>query len=214
MSKIKRDKYGRVVVDPDAVSINKTVTPPPIPKRNKVPEATDDQYEAPTIMAASSMQRPTSVEIPTPAQQRTETTNNNEQKTRLYRPADQAIDDQYLDQSDFLPVGWLVIVSGPGLGKYLPIGYGWNKIGRDPVAGNRIVLDFGDVTISSSNHARINCNIEKNTFKIAHQDGINNTYVNGHDLDTTVDLEGGERIRIGETELIFVRLCGPSFSWG
>jgi hypothetical protein len=50
-------------------------------------------------------------------------------------------------------VGWLVVVSGLGLGAYRPIFEGNNHIGRSK--NQRIPIDFGDDTISSEEQAYI-----------------------------------------------------------
>ena len=42
--------------------------------------------------------------------------------------------------------GWLVVVSGPGVGRDLRVGVGRNDLGRD--RANRITLPFGDRKIS------------------------------------------------------------------
>lgn len=112
-----------------------------------------------------------------------------------------------------LPVAWLVVVSGPGRGNYMHIGFGWNSIGREANAGNAVVLNFGDATISATDHARINYDTESGAFSIVHQDGLNNTRVNNKHLDTPYTLTGGERITIGSTELRFVPLCNADFTW-
>jgi hypothetical protein len=50
-------------------------------------------------------------------------------------------------------VGWLVVVGGPGLGAYRPIYEGNNAVGRG--SDQRIPIDFGDNTISSTEQAYI-----------------------------------------------------------
>ena len=51
------------------------------------------------------------------------------------------------------PVGWLVVVRGPGKGNALALGYGMNAVSRG--ASSRMGLDFGDDNISRANHARL-----------------------------------------------------------
>lgn len=105
---------------------------------------------------------------------------------------------------------WLVIVQGPGKGTSVQVGYGWSKIGRD--AGNRIMLDFGDHSITGEEHASILYDSEEREFQIAHKQGINATRVNGKSIITTT-LKAGDLIKIGATILRFVPFCGADFDW-
>lgn len=108
-------------------------------------------------------------------------------------------------------VGWLVVVKGPGRGQAVRIGSEWNSIGRDP--DQRICLNFGDNHISRRNHARLNYEPLARKFAITVGDGINSTYVRGENLLGPTEIKAGDRIRMGDTELMFVPLCGESFDW-
>jgi hypothetical protein len=108
-------------------------------------------------------------------------------------------------------VGWLVVVKGPGRGQAVRIGSEWNSIGRDP--DQRICLNFGDNHISRRNHAKLNYEPIARKFSITIGDGINSTYVRGENLLGPTELKASDRIRIGETELLFVPLCGDNFDW-
>ena len=57
------------------------------------------------------------------------------------------------DPMDDPPVGWLVIVAGPGRGRVATLGNNRNFIGRD--RGQRVSLDYGDDTISREGHGEI-----------------------------------------------------------
>lgn len=108
-----------------------------------------------------------------------------------------------------LVVGWLVVIAGPGRGQALPLGYGVNDIGRGPSA--RIRLDFGDATIAAENQAAIIYTMRSRHFYL--QSVAAETWLNGQPVRESVELKGGETLRIGQTRLRFAPLCGPDFDW-
>jgi pSer/pThr/pTyr-binding forkhead associated (FHA) protein len=108
-------------------------------------------------------------------------------------------------------VGWLVIVSGPGKGVSLELGYGVNTIGRD--REQRVSLDFGDEEISRKSHASVIYDQKSRRFFVQHGDGVNLTYVNDEPVLRPIELKGKEVISIGNTKLTFVPLCGSDFEW-
>ncbi|MEL6795052.1 MAG: FHA domain-containing protein [Pseudomonadota bacterium] len=107
--------------------------------------------------------------------------------------------------------GWLVVVKGPGLGDCVRINAGMSPIGRG--ADQRISLDFGDSSISRSNHARIAYDAGSRSFFIMPGDGKNLSRVNGDLLLDTRKLLGGELIEFGDTHVRFVPFCGEGFDW-
>lgn len=115
------------------------------------------------------------------------------------------------DVMDDPPVGWLVVIQGPGQGKVVAIGNGSNAIGRDP--GERIYLDFGDETISRHGHTTITYDPRGRKFYIQHGGGKNLTYVEENPVLLPTELEAFSKIQIGETVLLFVPLCGERFDW-
>lgn len=114
-------------------------------------------------------------------------------------------------QREKFPVGWLVIVEGPGVGHAFSIFTGASMIGRgeDQV----IRLDFGDNSISRHNHAAIAYDEEDNKFYIGHGGKSNIIRRNARPVLTTEELHHADLIRIGETTLRFVALCGSDFRW-
>lgn len=108
-------------------------------------------------------------------------------------------------------VGWLVIVEGPGKGNDLKIYNGFNTIGRG--SGNRIVLNFGDMTVTENKHASLLYDHEENKFFVAHNEGKALTKVNGKLVAGLTELASYDRIKIGETIAMFVPLCGDNFTW-
>lgn len=108
-------------------------------------------------------------------------------------------------------VGWLVIVEGPGKGADLAIRAGQNRIGR--ARSMDLVLDYGDASVSSENHALVVYDYQNNQFFIRHGEGKNLTYLNGQPVLDTKPLSAFDRIKLGNTECIFVPFCGDRFSW-
>ena len=109
------------------------------------------------------------------------------------------------------PVGWLVVVGGPGKGRVLRLGNGLNIIGRS--AEMRVSIDFGDATISQVNHARVVYEPRGRRFLLMHGDGTNLTYLNGELVMASVEIVSGNEIQLGETTLRFQAFCGPEFDW-
>ncbi|MEW9922066.1 FHA domain-containing protein [Marimonas sp. MJW-29] len=109
------------------------------------------------------------------------------------------------------PVGWLVIVDGPGRGHSFQLSAGVAKIGRGEDQDIRI--DFGDSSISRENHAAIAYDMEQNAFFIGHGGKSNIVRRNNRPVLSTEELAAQDMIRVGETTLRFVPLCGGDFSW-
>lgn len=141
-------------------------------------------------------------------------------KTRLLgfsAPASQAHDPMAQSggaptsaQAQF-PVGWLVVVDGPGKGASFSLHDGLTQIGRGE--GQTVRLDFGDTTISRENHAAIAFDGEQRRFFFGHGGKANLVRLNGRPVLSTEDLDSNSLIRIGETTLRFVALCGADFAW-
>ncbi|WP_242500427.1 FHA domain-containing protein [Tropicimonas sp. IMCC6043] len=109
------------------------------------------------------------------------------------------------------PVGWIVVVDGPGRGASFTLLNGVSSIGRGE--DQAIRLDFGDISISRQNHASIAFDDEVNRFFLGHGGKSNIVRLNGRPVLSTEDLAGGDTIRIGETTLQFIAFCGEDFSW-
>ncbi|MEM9498381.1 MAG: FHA domain-containing protein [Pseudomonadota bacterium] len=114
------------------------------------------------------------------------------------------------EQSQF-PVGWLIVIAGPGRGHAITLFDGVSQIGRGESQAVR--LDFGDSSVSRENHAAIAFDSEQNTFFIGHGGKSNLVRVNNRPVLSTQPLSSGDTIRLGETSLRFIGLCGPDFSW-
>ncbi len=107
--------------------------------------------------------------------------------------------------------GFLIIISGPGRGKVAMLRYGMNSIGRD--ASQQIVLDHGDKRISRESHCMLSYDPVTRKFYLQHGEGPQLTYLDGQPVLAVTQLAAGNHIRVGDTELRFVPLCGDDFDW-
>ena len=144
-------------------------------------------------------------------------------RTRIYRPLLAAAGDRDDAGRAFRggeatgdpmadpPVGWLVVVDGPGKGRVAALGTGVNSIGRD--ATERVSLDYGDTTISRTNHGAITYDPRGRKFYVQPGSGTNLTYVDEQPVLAPRELEPSTHLQMGNTVLRFVPLCGVDFSW-
>ncbi|PRY26417.1 FHA domain-containing protein [Aliiruegeria haliotis] len=109
------------------------------------------------------------------------------------------------------PVGWIVVVEGPGRGASFTLSSGVSSIGRGE--DQTVRLDFGDRSISRQNHASIAFDDESSRFFLGQGGKSNIVRLNGRPVLSTEDLSEGDTIRIGETSLRFVAFCGERFDW-
>ena len=108
-------------------------------------------------------------------------------------------------------VGWLVVMDGPGRGHSMPLRNGVSQLGRGD--DQSIQLNFGDNSISRSNHASIAFDEEQRCFFIGHGGKANLVRLNDAPVLSTEALTHGDMIRIGETTLQLVAFCGEAFTW-
>jgi len=109
------------------------------------------------------------------------------------------------------PVGWIVVADGPGRGESFTLLAGMSQIGRGE--DQAIQLDFGDNSISRTNHAAIVFDTDTKEFLLGHGGKSNIVRLNDKPLISNETLKTGDIIRIGETVLRFVALCDKSFNW-
>ena len=109
------------------------------------------------------------------------------------------------------PVGWLVIIEGPGTGDWFALESGLTHIGRGVIQDD--CVDFGDQTISQLNRAFITYDIAQHRFQISQGEGINWVRLNGVTVEVKADLSHGDRIAIGNTTLRIAAFCDDHFSW-
>lgn len=117
----------------------------------------------------------------------------------------------YTKVKGFNPVvGWLVCIDGIHRGKDFIIRPERNFIGRDP--GMDICIT-GDNTISANRHAIISYNPKESVFRIIPGDGRGIVYLNNREVFNAEPLKRGDVIQIGQTNMIFIPLCGEEFTW-
>lgn len=109
------------------------------------------------------------------------------------------------------PVGWVVVVKGPGRGESFTLQTGMAQIGRGD--DQTIQLDFGDNAISRSNHAAVVYDPETHQVFLGHGGKSNIVRLNDKPVISNEVLKNGDLIRLGETTLRFVALCDPDFNW-
>lgn len=109
------------------------------------------------------------------------------------------------------PAGWIVVIDGPGRGACFTLHGGVSQIGRGDDQAVR--LDFGDTSISRNNHAAVAYDDEQGKFFLGHGGKSNLVRLNGNPVLSTEEMQNGDQIRIGETTLKFVALCGEDFTW-
>ena len=113
--------------------------------------------------------------------------------------------------NDTFPVGWLVVVAGPGLGASFSLHEGVSRVGRGE--DQTVCLNFGDNSISRENHISIAFDAEQNAFYVGQSGRSNIVRLNNKPLLSTEQVRSGDQIRVGETTLRLVALCGDAFSW-
>lgn len=126
-------------------------------------------------------------------------------------PQDASVPQEASKSVTHFPVGWLVISSGPGRGAAFTLFNGVSQIGRGK--DQTVCLDFGDNSISRESHAAIAYDVESKKFYLGHGGKTNLVRLNNRPVLSTEEMQSGNQIRVGETTLHFVALCGEGFQW-
>lgn len=113
--------------------------------------------------------------------------------------------------TDRLVVGWLVVVNGPGRGRFASIYDGLNSIGRGP--NEATILNFGDDGISREQHAFITYDYKTRLFYLQHGGKAGIVRLNDQPVLQPMILNDRDVISISQTTLRFVAFCGPHFDW-
>ncbi|WP_341367130.1 FHA domain-containing protein [Yoonia sp. BS5-3] len=168
---------------------------------------------APTLPSAAPAAAPAAEATRAPGRSR-------RTKTRLigFESSDGEVVDLFNDvptatptQRVQFPVGWIVVTEGPGRGECFALQTGMSQIGRGD--DQAVKLDFGDNSISRTNHAAIVYDPDNKEFLLGHGGKSNIVRLNDKPLISNEALQSGDVIRLGETVLRFVALCGPTFNW-
>lgn len=112
---------------------------------------------------------------------------------------------------DKLPVGFVVITSGPGRGTAFNLVSGANKIGSDK--DQDVELGFGDDDVAGAKHAVITFEEKTASFKLNAGLKKNEVSLNGKAIEKKGPIKSGDTVRVGSTELRFVALCDKTFRW-
>ncbi|MGQ0611119.1 MAG: FHA domain-containing protein [Paracoccaceae bacterium] len=172
--------------------------------------------------AARAARRPTGVlndagvQMPPPAAGRGASLSGHV-KTRMlgFDPETLGLSDPFTGQTapaaGRFPVGWMVVVGGPGLGSAFMLRDGVARIGRGE--DQEVSLNFGDNAISRDNHVSVAFDAEQKAFYVGQSGRSNIARLNERPLLSTERLTSGDQIRIGETTLRFAALCGEDFAW-
>ena len=156
------------------------------------------------------------VQIPPPAQGRG-ASRSGRVKTRLlgFNPENLGLANPFEKADprahDSFPVGWLVVVDGPGRGMAFALHDGVSRIGRGE--DQAVCLNFGDNSISRENHLSIAYDGEQNAFYIGQNGRSNIVRLNNKPVLSTEQMRGGDQVRVGETTLRLAVLCSDDFSW-
>lgn len=105
--------------------------------------------------------------------------------------------------------GWLVCVSGPDKGKDYRLRFNNNFIGRD------ISMDVflaSDPAVHKEKHMSVVYEPNEKKFFAAPIGGAI-CYLNGETISNASEIHDFDRLRLGETELVFRSLCGRDFEW-
>jgi len=112
------------------------------------------------------------------------------------------------------PVGWLVCIDGPERGMDYRIRSENNSIGRSETM--RICIS-GDDSIARENHAFLTYDPESNTYYIRPGTATGMVYHNRAAVFQPIELRPFDEIKLGNTTLLFVPLCGEfgakGFRW-
>lgn len=192
-------------------------SPPETEVRKKIWEVTD---EVASEIEKTKGEPENFAEVATAVSGRAGRSSGGRVKTRLlgFQTGDESTSDVFeaekptapSGQSQY-PAGWIVVVDGPGRGTSFTLHSGVSQIGRGEEQAVR--LDFGDTSISRNNHAAVAYDDEQGKFFLGHGGKSNLVRLNDMPVLSTEELTNGDKIRIGETTLRFVALCGEEFTW-
>ena len=107
-------------------------------------------------------------------------------------------------------VGWLVATDGSEKGRDYRIHSDNNTIGR---SDRMDICIRGDETISRENQAIITYDGMGKQFFLSPGDGRSIVRVNDKAIFSTTELAAYDKIILGNTELLFIPLCGDKFVW-
>lgn len=107
-------------------------------------------------------------------------------------------------------VGWLVCLKGEYVGQSFNLKAGQNFIGR------ALTMDIPlaqDTSVSRNRHAILIYDPQNREFFIQPGESKGLTYLNDKLIFNYQPLEGYDRIKVGNSELLFIPCCGEKFTW-
>ena len=107
-------------------------------------------------------------------------------------------------------VGWLVCIAGEYLGESFNLKAGQNFIGR------ALTMDVPlakDTSVSREKHAIVIYDPQNRVFFVQPGDSSGLTYFNGQLLLAFQPLGAYDKIKLGNSEFVFVPCCGEQFTW-
>ena len=107
-------------------------------------------------------------------------------------------------------VGWLVCIKGEYVGQSFNLKAGQNFIGR---ALNMDVALAKDTSVSRNKHTIITYDPQNRVFYIKPGESNGLTYVEGTLMLNPQQINAYEKVRVGNSELVFVPCCGDQFTW-
>lgn len=123
---------------------------------------------------------------------------------------DKTVSFGFMGDSDIQPVtGWLVCMNGANNGRDYRLHTGRNFIGRSSSAD---IFLGEDLTVANDKHCSITYDPKVNKFFVAPEDG-KRLKRNEEEIDKPSELEEGDLLTIGETELVFVPFCKEDRKW-
>lgn len=106
--------------------------------------------------------------------------------------------------------GWLACTAGPAKGMDYRVRCGYNYIGRSE---HMDICIRGDNTISRERHALIAYDNKERIFFFSPADGKSIVRVNDKMIMGPTEIHAFDTLLVGDTELLFVPLCGERFNW-
>lgn len=133
-----------------------------------------------------------------------------EDMASVFGDGDKTISFGFFDMMNVTPVvGWVVCMTGTEKGKDYRLHAEKNFVGRS-TSMDVVLLD--DKKIARDKHCSIQYDPKGNSFYASSENG-NITYVNDEVIESPVELKEGDRITIGETQLMFIPFCREERTW-
>ncbi len=108
------------------------------------------------------------------------------------------------------PVAFMVCIAGGNTGDSYTLAEGRNYIASGSDADIKLNKDSN---VSADCHAVVTYNPSNNQFTLSAGTGRGITYLNGNQVDVSAEIKADDRIKVGESELLFIPVCTDKFKW-